>query len=71
MPIQGYGFLILLVIVVIWSAVKILKEYERAVIFFLGRVHQKAGGPSIVFLIPFLQTMRKVDMRTLVHDVPS
>ncbi|WP_306249888.1 slipin family protein [Parvularcula sp. IMCC14364] len=71
MPIQGYGFLILLVIVVIWSAVKILKEYERAVIFFLGRVHQKAGGPGIVFLIPFLQTMRKVDMRTLVHDVPS
>lgn len=50
---------------------KILKEYERGVVFTLGRVGRKAAGPGLVILIPILQTMRKVDMRTLVHDVPS
>ncbi|MEE9330379.1 MAG: slipin family protein [Parvularculaceae bacterium] len=50
---------------------KILKEYERGVVFTLGRVGRKAAGPGLVILIPILQTMKKVDMRTLVHDVPS
>ena len=50
---------------------KILKEYERGVVFTLGRVGRKAAGPGIVLLIPVVQQMRKVDMRTLVHDVPA
>ncbi|MCI5045865.1 MAG: slipin family protein [Aquisalinus sp.] len=67
------GIIILLAfaVVLITSIFKILKEYERAVIFTLGRVSNKAAGPGIVLLIPLVQQMRKVDMRTLVHDVPS
>ncbi|MEM9233289.1 MAG: slipin family protein [Pseudomonadota bacterium] len=52
------------------SIFKVLKEYERGVIFTLGRVGRKASGPGLVILIPVLQQMRKVDMRTLVADVP-
>lgn len=58
-------------VVVVTNIVKILKEYEKGVVFTLGRVGRKAAGPGIIFLIPVLQTMRKVDMRTLVHDVPT
>lgn len=53
------------------SVVKVLKEYERGVIFTLGRVGRRAAGPGLIILIPVVQQMRKVDMRTLVHDVPS
>ena len=64
-------FLIGAVVVIITNVFKILREYERGVIFTLGRVGRKAAGPGIVILIPILQQMRKVDMRTLVHDVPT
>lgn len=57
--------------VIVPAVVKILREYERAVIFTLGRVSKRAAGPGLILLIPLLQTMRKVDMRTLVHDVPT
>lgn len=62
---------IVLAIVIITNVFKILREYERGVIFTLGRVGRKAAGPGLVLLIPIIQQMRKVDMRTLVHDVPS
>ncbi len=70
----GIGFLIPLLaiaVVIVTSIIKILKEYERGVIFTLGRVGRKAAGPGLILLIPIIQTMRKVDMRTLVHDVPT
>lgn len=57
-------------IFIIGSIVKVLKEYERGVIFTLGRVGKRAGGPGLIILIPFIQQLRKVDMRTLVADVP-
>ena len=60
-----FGFFILT------NVVKILREYEKGVIFTLGRVGRKAAGPGLVLLIPGVQVMRKVDMRTLVHDVPT
>ena len=60
----GFAFLLLAQIF------KILAEYERAVIFTLGKVSRRAAGPGVVLLIPFLQQMRRVDMRTLVADVP-
>ncbi len=53
------------------SIIKILREYERGVIFTLGRVGRKAAGPGLILLVPVIQQMRKVDMRTLVHDVPT
>ena len=65
------GFLVLALIAIVPSIVKVLKEYEKGVVFTLGRVGRKAAGPGLVLLIPILQVMRKVDMRTLVHDVPT
>ena len=52
------------------SVVKVLREYERAVIYTLGR-YTGTSGPGLILLIPFLQQMVKVDIRTFAEDVPS
>ncbi len=52
------------------SAIRILREYERAVVYTLGRF-TGVKGPGLIIIIPIVQQMVKVDMRTLVHDVPS
>lgn len=64
------GVIAFVIFFVLTNIIKILKEYERGVVFTLGRVGRTAAGPGLVLLIPAIQTMRKVDMRTLVHDVP-
>ncbi len=64
------GLILALVVVVLFNTIKILKEYERAVVFFLGRF-QKVKGPGLIILIPFVQTMTKVDLRVIVMDVPT
>jgi regulator of protease activity HflC (stomatin/prohibitin superfamily) len=51
------------------SGIKILKEYERAVVFRLGRL-VKARGPGITYVIPFVEKMMRVDLRTVTMDVP-
>jgi regulator of protease activity HflC (stomatin/prohibitin superfamily) len=61
----GAIFIILLV-----NTIKILKEYERGVIFFLGRFY-RVKGPGLIILIPFIQTMTKMDLRVIVMDVPT
>ena len=58
------------VIAVLTQIFKILQEYERGVIFFLGRF-QTVKGPGLIILIPFLQRMTKVDLRVIVLDVPT
>ena len=58
------------VLVFLFFAIRILREYERAVTFTLGRF-TKVNGPGLFFLIPFIQQMVKVDTRTIVQDVPS
>ena len=55
---------------VVFSAIKIVKEYERCVIFRLGRVRQEVAGPGFFILIPFVENMVKVDLRTITMDVP-
>ena len=50
---------------IIYNTIKILKEYERGVIFFLGRF-QSVKGPGLIILIPGLQKMTKVDLRVIV-----
>jgi regulator of protease activity HflC (stomatin/prohibitin superfamily) len=65
-----YGILSLFVVVLIVSAVKILREYERGVVFTLGRF-TGVKGPGLIILIPFIQQMVRVDLRTIVHDVPT
>jgi regulator of protease activity HflC (stomatin/prohibitin superfamily) len=62
------GALVLLVILAALT-IKILREYERAVVFFLGRV-QRVFGPGIIFIIPGIQQVVRVDLRTVVLDVP-
>ena len=72
MPGLSYlGILAFAVIFIATNVIKILKEYDRGVIFTLGRVGKRAAGPGLILLIPFIQTMRKIDMRPLVHDVPT
>jgi regulator of protease activity HflC (stomatin/prohibitin superfamily) len=61
----------LLVLAVIFAAlmIRILREYERAVVFFLGRF-QRIFGPGLIFIIPGVQQIVRVDLRTVVFDVP-
>lgn len=54
----------------LFSAVKVMREYERAVVFQLGRFW-KVKGPGLIVLIPIVQTMERVDLRTIVMDVPE
>jgi len=70
-PITPAIGLAIALLVLLTQMFKVLREYERAVVFTLGRVNKKGRGPGLVFLIPLIQQMVKVDMRTLVHDVPS
>ena len=63
-------FAIVIVALFIFSAIKILNEYERAVIFLLGRFW-KVKGPGIIIVIPGIQRMIRVDLRTIVMDVPT
>jgi len=61
---------LLLVVVIIGASVRILREYERAVVFTLGRF-QKVKGPGLVLLIPFVQEMVRVDLRIQVIEIPT
>ena len=63
-------FVIVVVVLFLWAAIKILKEYERGVIFRLGRVI-KAKGPGLIILIPVIDKMVKVSLRLVAMDVPS
>src|SRR5918995_607262 len=65
----GVGVLVLLVIVAAMS-IKILREYERAVVFFLGRF-QRVFGPGLIIIIPGVQQFVRVDLRIRVFDVPT
>ncbi|MCQ4264825.1 hypothetical protein CXK91_15090 [Stutzerimonas stutzeri] len=71
---MGYemSFLVLLVLLVgaLASAFRILREYERGVVFMLGRFW-KVKGPGLILIIPGVQQMVRVDLRTLVLDVPT
>ena len=68
----GYFGTLLLggIVLVLLSAIKILKEYERGVIFQLGRFY-KVKGPGLIIVIPVIQQMVKTDLRIVVMDVPS
>jgi regulator of protease activity HflC (stomatin/prohibitin superfamily) len=59
-----------IVIVVLMSAIRILPEYERGVVFRLGRLRPTEYGPGLFLLIPIVDRMVRVSLRTVVHDVP-
>ena len=62
-------FVVVVIIMFLWAALKILKEYERGVIFRLGRVI-KTKGPGLIILIPIIDKMVKVSLRLVAMDVP-
>lgn len=68
---MGFGISTLLAIVLFWcvQSIKILREYERAVVFRLGRLLEPRG-PGFIFIIWPLETMRRLDLRTVTLDVP-
>ena len=61
--------LVVLGVILLALSIKILREYERAVVFFLGRF-QRVFGPGLIFIIPGIQQFVRVDLRTVVFDVP-
>ncbi len=68
----GYSLYVITALVLMFfaSAIRILREYERGVIFLLGRFW-KVKGPGFIIVIPIIQQMERVDLRTVVMDVPS
>lgn len=70
---QGMGFYVVLalaLLIFVAMSIKILREYERGVVFTLGRF-SGVKGPGLIVLIPFVQQMVRADLRTLVLDVPT
>ena len=65
-----FGALTVLVLIFVFSIFHILREYERAVVFFLGRF-QIVKGPGLIIVVPFIQQMVRVDLRIRVFDVPT
>jgi regulator of protease activity HflC (stomatin/prohibitin superfamily) len=59
----------IIVVILIISGIKIMKEYQRAVIFRLGRM-VGARGPGIIYVIPLIEKMIRVDLRTVTMDIP-
>jgi regulator of protease activity HflC (stomatin/prohibitin superfamily) len=68
----GYALItiIILVLLFLFSAIKILNEYERAVVFRLGRVLSEPKGPGLIIIIPLIDRFVRIGLRTIVQDVP-
>ncbi len=75
MSVISFAVLLILILMILASALRILNEYERGVIFRLGRVRTVGGkplakGPGLIFLIPVVDKLVKVSLRTVTMDVP-
>ncbi|MBM4295931.1 MAG: slipin family protein, partial [Deltaproteobacteria bacterium] len=68
---SSFVLIAILVIFFLMSAIKILNEYERGVIFRLGRALDVAKGPGLIILIPIVDKMVKVNLQLVTYDVPS
>ncbi len=66
----GLIIAIFFIVVILINAIKILPEYERGVIFRLGRLLPKPKGPGLIIIIPVVDRLIRVSLRTIVHDVP-
>ena len=70
MLIGPVGTVVVLVVVALVAGIKVLSEYERGVVFRLGRL-MPVRGPGIIYVIPLLEQLFRLDMRTVTLDVPS
>jgi regulator of protease activity HflC (stomatin/prohibitin superfamily) len=66
----GFGTVLIVVIAVLFASFRVLREYERGVVFLLGKFW-KVKGPGLILIVPGIQQMVKVDLRTVTMDVPS
>ncbi|HKA38409.1 MAG TPA: SPFH domain-containing protein, partial [Burkholderiales bacterium] len=66
----GVGGVIVLIGILVFASLRILREYERGVVFLLGRFW-RVKGPGLIVVVPGIQQMVRVDLRTVVLDVPS
>jgi regulator of protease activity HflC (stomatin/prohibitin superfamily) len=66
----GFAIAIAVVLFILVNAIRILPEYERGVVFRLGRLRPQDYGPGLFLLIPIVDRMVRVSLRTVVHDVP-
>ncbi|MGH2692076.1 MAG: slipin family protein [Actinomycetota bacterium] len=64
------GSVLFLLLILVLNAVRIVQEYERGVIFRLGRVLARAKGPGLFFIIPFIDRMQKMNLQTVTMNVP-
>ncbi len=67
----GFVFAALVLLLFLFKWINILKEYERAVTFWLGRLSKQPKGPGLVLIFWPVETMVRMSLRTIVHDVPS
>jgi regulator of protease activity HflC (stomatin/prohibitin superfamily) len=66
----GFAIAIAVLLFILINAIRILPEYERGVVFRLGRLRPRDYGPGLFLLIPIVDRMIRVSLRTVVHDVP-
>ena len=69
LPIIGL-YVVIFIVAILAMSIRILREYERGVVFTLGRF-TGIKGPGLIILIPFIQQMVRVDLRIIVLDVPT
>ena len=69
MPFLIPGVLFLFALIILFNAIRVLREYERAVVFRLGR-YVGTRGPGLIILVPFIERMVKVGLRTVTMDIP-
>src|SRR5215210_8408052 len=62
--------IVIFLLIIASAAVKVVQEYERGVVFRLGRL-MGPRGPGLILLIPFVERMAKVDLRTVTMDIPA
>jgi regulator of protease activity HflC (stomatin/prohibitin superfamily) len=66
---EAVGVIVIIILIVLFSSLKVLREYERGVIFLFGRF-QSVKGPGIILVFPVVQQIMRVDLRVMVLDVP-
>ena len=69
--IPGFVFALFILLLFVFKWINILKEYERAVTFWLGRLSTRPKGPGLVLIFWPVETMVRISLRTIVHDVPA
>jgi len=66
----GIGIVVVVALFLLSQAVRIIQEYERGVVFRLGKLVDKEYGPGLVLIVPFIDRLIRVDLRVVAHDVP-